>query len=102
MILVRVSQQAQTEQINEIHFKRHSQQTMSNFCLLTTDYCIGLAIFSLVSIKCVYMFGEWHLLFWDNNMLTYTQVTSDVHDAQVRKIAIKLKLQVRGEMATQN
>lgn len=48
------------------------------------------------------MFAEWHLLFWDKNMLTYTQVTSDVHDAKVRKIAIKLKLEVRGETATQN
>lgn len=36
-----------------------------------------------------YMFTEWHLLFWDKNMLTYTQVTSDVHEAEVRKIAMK-------------
>lgn len=54
MILDRAFLSKQTEQINEIHYERHSQNTMSNVCLLTTAYCIELAIFSSVSIKCVY------------------------------------------------
>lgn len=51
-----------------------------------TDYGLlyELAIFSSVSIQCVRLFAEWHLLFWDDKH------TSDVNDAKVRKIAINL------------